>query len=205
MPFFHAPSTNYADFADLARKDKSAEDRFFRIYGPAVDQWIGECGRAKKLRHHDGEDLTQSILLALFQTARKVGPSGETGAKRFRRTAYTIARNKLVDYIREKAVARRVRALTDADLGALEAQLSAAGDGYAQHAAECVARVRDRYLSAGKARDWAVYQARVETPADYVAIARDHQISEDNARQIVSRVRADLRAEYEQSQSSRTT
>ncbi|HYH64013.1 MAG TPA: hypothetical protein VD866_04875 [Urbifossiella sp.] len=204
FPFFNAPSTRWPDFDKVAGGDAAAEARFLAVYSLAVRLWVDECVRAGSIEYHAGEDLKQTIICALHKHVSSGDAKARRGRVRFRATAHTIARNRLIDHVRREAKDGRVKSLTEADFVTFGRRLGSADESFKLLSLVCVERVRERHLADGPGRSWAVFEAHVMDGTGYAEIAATFDITVDNARQIVRRVRAEIRAERDRELSPTT-
>jgi RNA polymerase sigma-70 factor (ECF subfamily) len=90
-------STSSSLVARVRALDRSAWHRFVGLYGPAVFQWARHAG----LSFHDAADIVQEVLAAVVAHLADFRPQHAHGT--FRGWLWTITRNKIRDYHRQRA------------------------------------------------------------------------------------------------------
>ncbi len=89
-------STSTSLVARVLAQDRSAWERFVRLYGPAVFQWSRRTG----LSYHDAADVVQEVFVAVAAHIGDFHPQREHGS--FRSWLWTITRNKVHDHHRRR-------------------------------------------------------------------------------------------------------
>jgi RNA polymerase sigma-70 factor (ECF subfamily) len=90
--------TRYSLLARAQGGDQLAWHRFMDLYRPLIIGWLRRHG----LEHHDAEDLTQDVLVAVVRHLADFAPSGQRGA--FRRWLRTITVNRTRDFWKARQV-----------------------------------------------------------------------------------------------------